>query len=505
MHHADESTAAVRSPARVWRAALAAALAGLLAGCGGGGGNGSSAAPPPPAISTATVVISSTANGHLISYGAELQSITLTNAAGNSVTLMSSAQAQGREFIHVNGTIEPLLTVTIPQDTYTSAAATLSGTAVSCLGINSSTGLLEGSGNAGSATPTATVTLPQPLVVNSPTVGLMLTLLVSQSASVDCGQDDAFQTAKTNPAFTLTSFAIASEPDSPMNGAVDALQGQVTNVDGNTLQIMLPLNYASPEMSAGALTVTADAATVWDGVASAQQLAVGQFVIVDGALQADGSVRATRVTLPDPNAVDVQSGQLQFAALPGQLNSVDQGTYPAFGLSQNQQQGTDSYTFYNNYETTATSVFSMSSAATNLSSLPFTPSFVAANLVVGQNVYVSSQAYSLAHANIFTTVNTVTQLPQTIDALISSVATSGNFTVYTVTRPSDDAFVLLAGSGPQQVPLAQPATVMVYVDASTKMLASQAPAVGGSLRFYGLLFNDAGTLRMDCTRILDGA
>lgn len=36
------------------------------------------------------------------------------------------------------------------------------------------------------------------------------------------------------------------------------------------------------------------------------------------------------------------------------------------------------------------------------------------------------------------------------------------------------------------------------------MLSSSSPAVGDTLRLYGLVFNDGGTLRMDCLRIMDG-
>jgi hypothetical protein len=46
--------------------------------------------------------------------------------------------------------------------------------------------------------------------------------------------------------------------------------------------------------------------------------------------------------------------------------------------------------------------------------------------------------------------------------------------------------------------------VEVYVDTNTVMLTSSAPAPGGTLRFYGLVFNDHGTLRMDCARISPG-
>jgi hypothetical protein len=36
------------------------------------------------------------------------------------------------------------------------------------------------------------------------------------------------------------------------------------------------------------------------------------------------------------------------------------------------------------------------------------------------------------------------------------------------------------------------------------MLNTSPVAVGGVARFYGLVFNDNGTLRMDCAQINDG-
>jgi len=46
--------------------------------------------------------------------------------------------------------------------------------------------------------------------------------------------------------------------------------------------------------------------------------------------------------------------------------------------------------------------------------------------------------------------------------------------------------------------------IEVYVDTNTVMLTSSAPAPGDTLRFYGLVFNDHGALRMDCARISPG-
>jgi hypothetical protein len=45
---------------------------------------------------------------------------------------------------------------------------------------------------------------------------------------------------------------------------------------------------------------------------------------------------------------------------------------------------------------------------------------------------------------------------------------------------------------------------VVYADSNTQQLNTNPVAVGSVVRFYGLVFNDNGTLRMDCAQINDG-
>jgi hypothetical protein len=81
---------------------------------------------------------------------------------------------------------------------------------------------------------------------------------------------------------------------------------------------------------------------------------------------------------------------------------------------------------------------------------------------------------------------------------------SGNFTVYSVALGSYDLFSNLATQPGQTTLLTDPDHVQVYVDSRTLMLNSSAPVTGSALRFYGLVFNDNGILRMDCAQISDG-
>jgi hypothetical protein len=65
------------------------------------------------------LVMSGDANDQLSIFSAGIQSVTLSNSSGHSVTLFNTPTFL--EFMHFNGIAGPLATTTIPQDTYTSA------------------------------------------------------------------------------------------------------------------------------------------------------------------------------------------------------------------------------------------------------------------------------------------------------------------------------------------------------------------------------------------------
>jgi hypothetical protein len=101
-------------------------------------------------------------------------------------------------------------------------------------------------------------------------------------------------------------------------------------------------------------------------------------------------------------------------------------------------------------------------------------------------------------------VTTITLIPQTINGTVSAVSSSGSFTTYTISLAAYDLFPNLAGQPGQANLLTNPGSVVVYVDNNTQQLNTGSIAVGSVLRFNGLVFNDNGTLRMDCAQINDG-
>jgi hypothetical protein len=140
----------------------------------------------------------------------------------------------------------------------------------------------------------------------------------------------------------------------------------------------------------------------------------------------------------------------------------------------------------------------------NLPDLPFTASFNAADMFDGQNVYITSHATTLSGGPTYFPATTITLIPQTINGSVTAVASDGGFTTYSVSLASYDLIPNLAVQAGQTTVLTNPRSVVIYVDSNTQLLNTEPLAVGSILRFNGLLFNDNGTLRMDCGQVNDG-
>jgi hypothetical protein len=224
-------------------------------------------------------------------------------------------------------------------------------------------------------------------------------------------------------------------------------------------------------------------------------------VDMDVALQADGSLLATRVAVyeTDTTNLNVAYGP-PLAIYPSGYGSV----YPVMDALQVEQVG-DLPVLDDIFSGLDAATSQISGQFTNLQNLPFVATFNAANLVAGQNVLVTSNAPS---ANGFTPLPlplaTMTLMPQAINGTVSAISTSGGFTTYTVTLAPYDLFPNLAVQPGQTTLLTNPNTVVVYADSNTQQLNSAPVAVGSTYRFYGLVFNDNGTLRMDCAQVNDG-
>jgi hypothetical protein len=486
---------------------IVAAAVIFTTGCGSSGSMSGSSTPKLSGNTSVTVVLSSTSNNQLSEFDLQFQGLTLTSQSGKTATLLSaptSGPGVGAEFMHINSTAEPLVTASIPQDIYTSATVTLNSGGFVCI----ASGQVDGEQTLSMAfydnnVPAVTVTLPSPITVTGASMALSLDLLVSQSSTIgSCLNVDGFSGYSLTPTFNLAPFSLASSPTNSGNGKVTGLEGTIVSINAGSSGFTL----SAPEgqFATRTLSVTSNSTTMFQqGVSSFSALSAGMFVNMDGGLQSDGSLLATRIAVEDPSAINVLTGQLvQVAA-----------EVPVLTVFGRQQQGplltgpngTSGY-YWNGgaYIDFSGTVFQVSGQLTNLQNLPFVPGFSASDMVAGQNVDVSTAAnLSLAGPN-YTPANTITLIPQTIDGTVAGSSTSGNFTDYTVTLAPYDLFPALAVQPGQTTLLNNPSEVEVYVDNNTQMLNTQPLAAGSTLRFYGLVFNDNGTLRMACAQVNDG-
>jgi Domain of unknown function (DUF5666) len=469
---------------------LALPLAVMTTSCGSSG-------PKQPVFSGNTqvmVALTSTANDELSEFDLVLQSITLTDQSGTTVNLFSVPQ--GYEFVHLNGQTEPLTSVSIPQNIYTSATAIVGAAQFTCLGLTPDGGLLSDTFAYG-YTPNSqvTVTLPAPITITGNSMALSLNLLVTPSVTYPgCDVAEGIPSYLISPTFNLTAAQLASLPTNPENGEVAGLDGQITalGANGNSFSLTVSEGDALPRT----VTISTGSGTLYQGVGGLSALSVGTFMVMDGDIQSDGSLLATRIAVEDPSAVDVILGPVMFVS----------AAEPALAVWGREQQGsdyTDSHVIGAQNFSFDHAVFQISGQLSNLQDLPFVPSFTASNIVSGQNVYLSSPR--LIHSsNPYTELDAITLMPQAINGSIIASSPSGHFTDYTVSLASYDLFPTYAVEQGQNTLLTNPSQVEVYVDNNTQQLNGQQLTLGNTFRFYGLVFNDNGTLRMDCAQINDG-
>ncbi len=469
---------------------LLAAAVGMMTGCGG-----SSGAPKLTGNTAVTVLLSSTGNDQVTRFDVQFQTLTLTSQSGKTVTLLSSQQPS--EFMHINGGIEPLTTVTVPQDIYTSATATFGGAVFVCLGQVPGGGL--GIANYSFIDQAPVVNLASPMTITGNSMALQLNMQVSSSAVFGaCWTDPPFEGFSMTPTFDLSPFTVSASPTNSGNGLVRGLPAEIASV--GTTPSSLTLTIAGETIGTRTLSASSNSATVFQGVSGASALSPGMFLNLDGAIQPDGSLLATRIAVEDSSAINDSSGPLMVidneVPLLTLYGRTELGTLQTIGGQSGIYWDIANFDFSN-------ASFNVSGQLTNLQNLPFVPSFNASNMVAGQNVDITSADFTLVGPT-YTAANTITLVPQTINGTVVGSQQSGSFTDYTVSLASYDLFPTMAVQQGQTTLLTNPTQVEVYVDSNTQKLNTMSLSPGSTLRFYGLVFNDNGTLRMDCAQVNDG-
>lgn len=467
-------------------------------GCGGNGGAGTTFS----GSTTVTLLATGTANDRWTFFSAGVDSLTLTSQSGQTVSLLT--MPAGTNFMHVNGTVEPLVTVSVPQGIYTAATASLSGVGFDCVSLGP-----DGSGIANSIyaynvpipASEVTVSLPKPITVAGESMGLLLDFQVSKSLTFPSNcYSDGIVSYSIKPAFILTSIAVPGPATNNANGKAVNHLGLVTSIDTGGARFSVNAEYGP------SWEVTANASTVYQGITDFSQTISGMSVDIDAAVQPDGSMLATRIAVYDTNTIDlsVDVGPLLSTNATASCNglSVPHALVVSGGETS---WGYVPWVAHNPEWSYSNATFQTSGQFDNVQSLPFPASFTSSNMVAGQEVAITT--HDSAHSitlNCSMSASTVTLIPQFINGTVAAISSEDGFTTYTVQLAPYDLFPTFATQPNQTTVLTNPGTVVVYADSDTQKLNTTPVAVGSVVRFYGLVFNDNGTLRMDCAQISDG-
>ncbi len=217
----------------------------------------------------------------VVGFQVTLNSITL-NGASNSPQLL--AQPETVDFARLVGLRSPLAFNSVPADTYTSATFVLASPVISYVDMTQNPPALNTINGTLPTSPTysMTVNFPTPMVAASNGLaGLRMEMDIRQSVAVDgSGQ----VTGTVNPVIYVKATK-ASDPD----GQVTDLMGGLVSVNAAGNSFLLQGPYGRQ------LTVYVNNTTLFNSGWSINNMATPEFVAVQGAFQADGSLMASGV------------------------------------------------------------------------------------------------------------------------------------------------------------------------------------------------------------------
>ncbi len=464
-------------------ALCACVVAGLLSGCAlnGNGGTGQ-----PSGNTATTLLITADNNAQIPILHLNLTSVTLVKADGTSVPLLTSAQTV--ELGSLNGVARPLVTTTVPQGTYTSVAIGYGPSTFVVIDQSAGPGTTE-IGNyrfAAAAIQPVKTELTAALNVTGSAMGVLLNLNVPKSLTYTPFMNGSSSTMQpgggdTNftPVISLTPMRIAAQPSTMEDGMVEDVHGKVTASSAGELTMTSEDGVA--------LSFGTSSGTVFAGTSGTAAPAVGSDVDVDAALQADGTMLATRV----------QTEGTQQYEMVGELGEYH-SQFPYITTTAREQQGPSlpNGTGFNYDPLQLGGAPQFAIAWPNGKApigLPFTPVFDASSIATGQNVATPLAALQTVSPG-YPVVNMLTLEPQTIDATVTDVSTANGLTTYQVRLFPNDLTAILGTA----------VDVTVYATAATHTIATAPLTSGGVGRFRGLLFNDGGMLRMVASEVEDG-
>ena len=447
-------------------------------GTGTGTGTGTGGGNPTPAGSTAMqVAIGDAPSDWIMAFGMTVNSITLTNSTGGTVSVMPTATPT--EMMQLMATLQPISATNVPQGTYTQAQVSVSNITMGYM--NPTTHAYTQATMAGPFT--ATVPFSPSMTVGTTPVALNFDMNMASSVALDASGHVTFA-----PTMTAGMASVSGATSNPWQGGMQQQVGTVSSVSGTsfTMGSMMGLQKA---------TFTTDGTTQFSGsgLSGMGAMTSGMMVAVDASLQADGTYLAHRVEYMQTGSTGMV-GQGLVSALTGnpptQLTLVANGGMGG-GMMASSIGGTLTVSL------PASVPYSVDTDGVDLTNLPFTPPFDASSVTKGQRVDVVSGSGMMSGSGgmgggMTGTLGTLTATQvrleqQALHGTVSNYTANGSQATFTLTLPADSAFATLTGT----------TTILVYQQAGTQVSGTAtALANGQDVQARGLLFNDGGLYKL---------
>ncbi|MFP5235385.1 MAG: DUF5666 domain-containing protein [Acidobacteriota bacterium] len=467
--------------------AVLLSIAAFMAGCSGGGSSMTTTPNPTPTPTPASstqvqVNMGDSPADWMLAFSMNITSMSLTSSSGSTAVVSTSTPM---EMMHLMGTMQPLAMISAPQGTYTGASITVGSATVMYMDPSTHQPMQKTL----SGPMTASITFASPMNLASTPMAMGFDLDLAKSVTQDSNGNLVM-----NPVFHVTTGMQGSgNPMDFEDGGVQQMMGMVTAASGTSFTM-------SSMVASQSFTFAMNSSTKFSGT-SMSGMASGMLVLVDAAMQSDGSLMATNVIntmgsggLMGGGVITSITGNPPTAITMTMQNGVGSGmmsSYFASGVTIN---------------LASTTTYSMDTDQVDMSGLPFTPVFDAAHIYAGQSVMpVSSSGMmsggsggmgGMGGGGMMGGAGTMnaTQLylaPQGVTGTVATSVTGGGAATLTLTLPSDSAFTTLTGA----------TTVTVYQQSKTIVTGNASIPSGSSIHAFGLLFFDGGEWKMIAQRI----
>lgn len=453
-------------------AAIAMAL--TLAACGGG--TSSSPTNPissPTGSTTVLVGMGDSPADWITTFGMTVNSITLTNSNGSSVSMLSAPTQM--EMIRLMGTVQPVSIMKVPQGTYTSASISVGSIQMGYMDPGTHQYVQKTMAGPFSGT----VSLSPAMIVGSTPVSLNFDMNMGSSVSISNGN------VTITPTFAGMTNSLGTGQN-PWQGYMQHMVGSVSSASGSQFTMNMMMGLQS-------VTFSTNGSTQFAGMSGMGMMSNGTIVSVDGVPQADGSLLAQHVEYMSNNGGMMGGGVVTgiTGAPPTQLSIVANN-----GIGGGMMMSAISGNIIVNVS--SSTPYTADSDGIDLSNLPFTPTFDNSSIAKGQKIDVVSGGGMMMGGGMmggsFGTINAsqVELEQQGLSGTISNYTANGSQASFTFTLPSDSAFTTLTGVS----------TITVYKQNGTQIHNLSAIANGNQVQVRGLLFYDSGAYKFVSTWIV---